>query len=132
VDRNSVFNGSLNAARQPEDRIGSAEAEGHRLSSGQASSYGVPADDIFAIDTKGAHPLSEAATRKLLWIELPRKAKERLFVKLVSVGKWNTDTTQETKDGYTLWGIKAGPGRTVRHFNDLDELLTAVLTARRG
>ncbi len=89
-------------------------------------------DDVFAIDTKGAHLLSEAATRKLLWIEPPRKAKERLFVKLFSVGKWKTDTTQETKDGYTLWGIKPGCGRTVRHFDDLDKLLSAVLTARRG
>lgn len=89
-------------------------------------------DDVFVIDTKGAHLLSEAATRKLLWIEPPRKATERLFVKLVSVGKWKTDTTQETKDGYTLWGIKAGSGRTVKHFDDLDKLITAVLTARRG
>jgi hypothetical protein len=81
---------------------------------------------------KGAHLLSEAATRKLLWIEPPRKATERLFVKLVSVGKWKPDATQETKDGYTLWGVKAGSGRTVKHFDDLDKLVTAVLTARRG
>ena len=40
-------------------------------------------NDVFVIDTKGAHLLSEAATRKLLWIEPPRKAAPRLFVKLV-------------------------------------------------
>jgi type III restriction enzyme len=89
-------------------------------------------DDIFVIDTKGAHLLSEAATRKLLWIEPPKKTTERLFVKLVTVGKWKVDATQETTDGYTLWGIKAGSGRTVKHFDDLDKLMAAVLIARRG
>jgi type III restriction enzyme len=89
-------------------------------------------DDVFAIDTKGAHLLSEAATRKLLWIEPPRKATKRLFVKLVSIGKWKKDATQVTKDGYTLWGIKASSGRTVKHFDDLDKLVSAVLTPRRG
>ena len=61
-----------------------------------------------------------------------RKAAERLFGKLVSVGKWKTDTPQETKDGYTVWGIKAGSGRTAKHFDDLNKLIAAVLTARRG
>lgn len=89
-------------------------------------------NDVFIIDTKGAHLLSEAATRKLLCIVAPRKATERLFVKLVTIGKWKTDATQETKDGYTLWGIMAGAGRTVKHFDDLDKLIAAVLTARRG
>lgn len=88
--------------------------------------------DVFVIDTKGAHLLSEAATRKLLWIDAPRKATDRLFVKLVSAGKWKTDATQETNDGFTLWGIKAGSGRTMRHFDDLDKLVAAVLTAKRG
>jgi type III restriction enzyme len=88
--------------------------------------------DVFVIDTKGAHLLSEAAARKLLWIQTPHKATEHLFVKLVSAGKWKKDATQETKDGYSLWGIKAGAGRTLEHFDDLDELLTAVLTPRQG
>ena len=88
--------------------------------------------DVFVIDTKGGHLLPEAATRKLLWIETPRKATARLFVKLVSAGKWKADTTLVTQDGYTLWGIKAGSSRTVKHFDDLDKLVSAVLTARRG
>jgi type III restriction enzyme len=88
--------------------------------------------DVFVIDTKGAHLLSEAATRKLLWIDAPRKAIDHLYVKLVSVGKWRIDATQETNDGYTLWGIRAGSGRTMKHFDDLDKLVVAVLTARRG
>jgi type III restriction enzyme len=88
--------------------------------------------DVFAIDTKGGHLLSEAATRKLLWIDAPPKATVRLYVKLVSEGTWKPDATQETKDGYTLWGIKAGAGRTARHFETMDKLVAAVLTVRRG
>lgn len=88
--------------------------------------------DIFLIDTKGGHLLSEAATRKLLWIEPPRRAAERLFVKLVSQGKWRTDATRVTGDGYTLWGVQAGAGRTVKHFDGIDKLLGAVFTPRRG
>ncbi|HEY2536022.1 MAG TPA: DEAD/DEAH box helicase family protein [Solirubrobacteraceae bacterium] len=88
--------------------------------------------DVFVIDTKGGHLLSDATTRKLLWIETPRRAPERLFVKLVSAGKWKPDATLVTQDGCTLWGIKAGAGRTVKHFDDLDKLLAVVLTPRRG
>jgi type III restriction enzyme len=88
--------------------------------------------DVFVIDPKGGHLLAEAATRKLLWIDAPRRAPARLFVKLISPGKWKADATLVTKDGYTLWGIKASAGRTARHFEGLDELLAATLTARRG
>jgi type III restriction enzyme len=88
--------------------------------------------EVFALDTKGGHLLSEAAARKLLWIKSPRRASERLFVKLVSAGRWKSDATMVTDDGYTLWGVKAAAGRTTRHFDDLDELLAAALTPRRG
>jgi type III restriction enzyme len=87
--------------------------------------------DVFAIDTKGGHLLAEAAVRKLLWIDTPRGATERLFVKLVSEGKYTADATLETKDGYTLWGVRAG-SRAVRNFSDMETLVAAVLTARRG
>jgi type III restriction enzyme len=88
--------------------------------------------NVFVIDTKGAHLLSEAATRKLLWIDGPRNVKTRLLVKLVTEGTWNIEGVQETKDGYTLWGIKAGAGRTMKHFDDLEALVTAVLIPKRG
>ena len=75
--------------------------------------------------------MAEAAMRKLLWIEPTSNAKEKLFVKLVSEGKWKSDASQETKDGYTLWGVKPDVGRVVRHFDDLEKLVKAVLIARR-
>lgn len=88
--------------------------------------------DVFVIDTKGSHLLSEAATRKLLWIEVPRRSPNRLFVKLVSEGNWKADASLVTGSGYTLWGMKAGAGRTVRHFDDLDKLIAVALTPRKG
>jgi type III restriction enzyme len=88
--------------------------------------------NTFLIDTKGGHLLSEAATRKLLWIEAPKRTAERIYVKLVSEGEWRTDATRVTGDGYTLWGVQAAAGRTVRHYADLDKLLRAVLAPRRG
>jgi type III restriction enzyme len=89
-------------------------------------------DDVFAIDTKGGHILAEAVARKLLWIEAPKKGETQLFVKLVSEGKWNADAEQVTDEGYSAWGMKAGGGRVVRHFPDLDSLVSTVLTSRRG
>jgi type III restriction enzyme len=88
--------------------------------------------NVFALETKGAHLLSEAVTRKLLWIDGPRNLKERLFVKLITEGKWNTEAVQETKEGFTLWGMKAGAGRTMKHFDDLDALVKAALAPKRG
>ncbi len=41
-------------------------------------------------------------TRTGRGIETPQHASNRLFVKLVSIGKWKADATQETKDGCTL------------------------------
>jgi type III restriction enzyme len=88
--------------------------------------------DVFAIDTKGGHLLAEAAVRKLLWIETPRRADVRLFVRLVSEGKWTAGVELETKDGYTLWGAKGGGGRTVKHYASFDRLIPTLLTAKRG
>lgn len=89
-------------------------------------------DDAFLIDTKGGHLMLEAAARKLLWIEHPQGAVQRLFVKLVSEGKWRADGTKATDQGYTLWGVRPESGRSVQHFDDLDQLVAAALVARRG
>ncbi|MFN2503669.1 MAG: hypothetical protein ABR540_05460 [Acidimicrobiales bacterium] len=56
----------------------------------------------------------------------------RLFVRLVSEGKWTSGVELETKDGYTLWGAKGGGGRTVKHYPTFDRLLPALFTAKRG
>lgn len=87
--------------------------------------------DVFLIDTKGGHLLPEAAARKLLFIDAPRSATARVFVKLVSQGQWRADATRLANDGYTLWGMRTS-GRTVRYFNDLDSLVPALLMPKRG
>jgi type III restriction enzyme len=89
-------------------------------------------DDVFALDTKGGHLISEAASRKLLWIEPPTNATTRVFVRLVAEGKWKPDATLVTGDGYSLWGIQPGTGRTTTHFDTLSELMDATLVGRRG
>lgn len=88
-------------------------------------------EDVFLIDTKGAHLMLEAATRKLLWVEPPTTGRQRLFVKLISEGKWRaSDVSLVTNEGFTLWGIEPAMGRTARHFDGLAELVTIALTAR--
>jgi len=89
-------------------------------------------DDVYAIDTKGGHLISEAAARKLLWIEPPAASATKIFVKLVAEGKWRPDATLVSSEGYSLWGIQPGSGRTTSHFETLDELLSGTLTGRRG
>lgn len=89
-------------------------------------------DDVFVIDTKGGHLLAEAVTRKLLWIDAPRNATARLFVRLVSEGTWNARAEQVSADGYTVWGVKQGGERTARHYDSLDKVVNAVLTPKRG
>lgn len=60
--------------------------------------------DVFAIDTTGGHLLKEKTARKLLAIEPAKAGAGRLYVRLVSEGKWNADVEQEDKAGYTVWG----------------------------
>ena len=63
-------------------------------------------DDVFAIDTTGGHLLKDKTARKLLSIEPTKPDAGRLYVRLVSEGKWNTDVEQEDTAGYTVWGLK--------------------------
>lgn len=86
---------------------------------------------VVLVDTKGGHLLTEAAARKLLYINPPSNSPRRVFVRLVSEGTYDTDTGLLSKDGYTLWGSKAGQQRTVKHFDTLEDLMPAILKPRR-
>ena len=84
-------------------------------------------DCVFAIDTKADHTLPDGASRKLLHIERPNGAKERLVIRFVSKGTWNNQVQLEKPDGYTVWGRRpTGELRTV-HLASLDEVVMAVL-----
>lgn len=82
---------------------------------------------VFAIDTKADHTLPEGAARKLLRIEPPPNATERLIIRFVSKGMWSGPTELEKPDGYTVWGLKQnGDLRTV-HLPAMGEVIAAVL-----
>jgi type III restriction enzyme len=89
-------------------------------------------DDVFVIDTKGAHILAEAVARKLLWIDAPRNSTTRLFVRLVSEGTWSASAEQTSADGFTVWGMKPGGERTAKHYDSLEKVVKAVLTPKRA
>lgn len=82
---------------------------------------------VFAIDTKGAHLLSEAAARKLLRIDAPTKSSVRVKVRLVSEGRWNPAAEWVDDDGYTVWGVKEDGTRRVTPVEDLPAVLKRVL-----
>ena len=82
---------------------------------------------VFAIDTKGAHLLSEAVARKLLRIDAPSKSSVRIRVRLVSEGRWNSAAERVDDDGYTVWGVKDDGTRRVTPVDDLSAVLTRVL-----
>ena len=65
---------------------------------------------IYALDPKGGHLLAKDAYRKLLNIQDDKKNR-RIFVRLISEGKW-TDAIQEVgKKGFTVWSMTKATGR---------------------
>ena len=82
---------------------------------------------VFAIDTKGAHLLAEAAARKLLRIEAPSRSSAKVKVRLVSEGRWNQTAQQVDDEGYTVWGVKQDGSRRLTTVDDLAAVLSRVL-----
>lgn len=82
---------------------------------------------VIVVDTKGGHVLHDAAARKLLRIEPPAGADEKIVVRLVSAGQWTPDVRQTTKDGYTVWGLSQLGDRRAMHCDDLKDALELVL-----
>lgn len=82
---------------------------------------------VFAIDTKADHTLPDGVDRKLLRIEAPSNAEERLLIRLVSKGTWSGPTQLLKPDGYTVWGLKQNGDLRTTHLPDLAEVVTAVL-----
>ncbi len=85
-------------------------------------------DEVFAIDTKGGHLIAEAVARKLLNIKHPDGTLLKLYVRLVSQGTYDSEATQVTKEGFTVWGVRFDGARKVTHAADLAEVIPIVLT----
>jgi len=84
-------------------------------------------DKVIAIDTTGEHLLKDKLTRKLLFISSNFNAKQKLFIYFVSQGKYNRDLIIIAKDGWTLWGLKENRELSVKHRNNLSEIITIIL-----
>jgi type III restriction enzyme len=70
---------------------------------------------VFLIETKGEHLLAEAAARKLLNIQVHPSSEMELTVRFVSQGKWSSDVSRQSGEGYTVWGFGSNGERRVWH-----------------
>jgi type III restriction enzyme len=84
-------------------------------------------DDVFLLDTTGGHLLKDKAARKLMAIAPYSKSKVRLFVKLISEGRWTDEVERTSPRGYTVWGIRDDRRLSVLHLDDLVEVVSACL-----
>lgn len=87
---------------------------------------------MFALDTTGGHLLHEKAARKLLTIAPDLRSSSRLYIKLISRGRWNEKVENLSKDGFTVWRLREGRDFGVQHVNTVDEAVVACLRADRG
>jgi type III restriction enzyme len=84
-------------------------------------------DKVIAIDTTGEHLLKDKLSRKLLFISPAFNAKQKLVICFVSQGEYNQDLSKRAKDGWTLWGLKENRELSVKHRDNLSELIKFVL-----
>lgn len=82
-------------------------------------------DTVLAIDTKGEHLVQTDAGRKLLSVVPHPRVEQSLQVKLVTVGKWNQDGSQASKDGFSTWSLRPDQKLKTTHFEDLDALVAS-------
>lgn len=82
---------------------------------------------VFAIETKGAHLLSDAVARKLLRIDAASASSVKIKVCLISEGTWNSATERVDEEGYTVWGIKDDGTRRVTALDDPKAVLKQIL-----
>jgi len=83
--------------------------------------------DVICVDTKASFIIEPEARRKLLSIEPHKDVPTRVKVKLVTTGTWRTDGTQDSKDGYSIWGLGSGQSLRALPFEDLDALANSLL-----
>ncbi|MDP3221638.1 MAG: hypothetical protein Q8M96_00730, partial [Rubrivivax sp.] len=72
---------------------------------------------IFCVDTKGGHLLSDAVARKLF--DISEDGKSKVLVRFITEGKQKALQAKPTKEGFTVWKMKAGSPAPV-HVNTLD------------
>ncbi|REE02317.1 hypothetical protein [Citricoccus muralis] len=81
---------------------------------------------VYCLETKGEHLIESDAGRKLLNVLPPKNSTTRVEVKLISRGRWDTERTRTSPDGYTLWGLRHDGKLNVTHFDAVEDLVAAV------
>jgi type III restriction enzyme len=82
---------------------------------------------VLAVDTKAGNTLPEGAARKLLRIQPPAGATRKLIFRFFSEGTWSSPTTQQNREGFTIWGIKQDGTRRITHLASLEDAMAVVL-----
>jgi type III restriction enzyme len=82
--------------------------------------------NIFCLDTKGGHLLSDAVARKLF--DIKEDGKTKVQVRFISEGKQSQLRGKAIKGGYTVWKMKAGSPTPIF----VDTPHKAVMEALRG
>ncbi len=85
-------------------------------------------NNVFALDTKGEHLLESNLGRKLLAVESQPRSKTKLFVRLISRGRWNERPQRESGEGFTVWAL--GQANMLKAIN-VPTMAAAVKTALR-
>lgn len=85
-------------------------------------------DVVLCVDTKGTHLIEGDARRKLLSIEPHKDVPTRVKVKFVTTGRYRTDGTVDSKDGYSVWELGSGQALRTLPFDDLESLVETFKT----
>jgi type III restriction enzyme len=80
--------------------------------------------NIFCLDTKGGHLLSDAVARKLF--DIKEDGKTKVQVRFISEGRQTHLRGRAIKGGYTVWRMKAGSPTPV-HVDTQDKAVTEAL-----
>jgi type III restriction enzyme len=80
--------------------------------------------DIFCLDTKAGHLLSDAVARKLF--DIKEEGKTKVQVRFITEGKQSELRGKAIKGGYTVWKMKSGSPTPI-HVETLDKAVTECL-----
>ena len=69
-------------------------------------------ETVICVDTKGSHLVEADARRKLLSIQPHKNVPTTVDVKFVVEGRWKSDGTPDSKEGFSVWEL--GSGRELR------------------
>jgi len=87
-------------------------------------------DDVYALDTTGEQLLMEKTWRKLLAIDPSKDVVGKLFVRLISEGKWNDQVEKTAKDGYTIWRLREDRKIGMEYVSDVRDAVHASLSLK--